>query len=222
MLESKGITTPKNIKIITEAALIGGLATQGIPVDLSIISDGARQFNIFDHAMCWIHAERTVSRLIPINDENKILVEKSKEEIWNLYQKLKEYKLNPNTKAKEVINKEFDDFANKTTTYNALNKALEYFKNNKSDLLKVLQNPNIPLHNNLSERDIRDYVKKRKISGSTRNENGRKARDTFASLKKTCKKLACSFGKYLHDRISGKNNIENLGTSIKLAYASGG
>jgi hypothetical protein len=78
------------------------------------------------------------------------------------------------------------------------------------------------LHNNLSERDIRDYVKKRKISGSTRSENGRKARDTFASLKKTCKELAFSFNKYLHDRISGENKIANLGESVRLAYASGG
>ena len=221
-LEKQEITTPKNIRTVTEAALIGGLTTQGIPVDLSIISDGAKQFNIFDHAMCWVHAERTVNRLIPVNDENKVLVKKSREEIWNLYQKLKEYKLNPTLNIKDVINSEFDEFANKTTGYAALDKALKYFKNNKSDLLKVLKNPSIPLHNNLSERDIRDYVKKRKISGSTRSENGRKARDTFASLKKTCKKLAFSFNKYLHDRISGKNNIPNLGESVRLAYASGG
>jgi len=221
-LEEQEITTPKNIKIVTEAALIGRLTTQGIPVDLSIISDGARQFNIFDHAMCWVHAERTVNRLIPVNDENKILVENTREAIWNLYQKLKEYKLNPTLNLKDIINSEFDEFANKTTTYNLLNKALKYFKNNKSDLLKVLENPDIPLHNNLSERDIRDYVKKRKISGSTRSDNGRKARDTFASLKKTCKKLAFSFNKYLHDRISGENNIANLGESVRLAYASSG
>ncbi len=221
-LEEQGIITPKNIRTVTEAALIGGLTTQGIPVDLSIISDGARQFNIFYHAMCWIHAERTVNRLIPINDENKILVEDTREAIWNLYQKLREYKLNPTLNTKEIINSEFDEFANTTTTYDALNKSLKYFKNNKSDLLKVLENPDIPLHNNLSERDIRDYVKKRKISGSTRSDNGRKARDTFASLKKTCKKLAVSFNKYLHDRISGKNNIENLGESVRAAYASGG
>jgi hypothetical protein len=221
-LKTQEIITPKNIKIVTEAALIGGLTTQGIPVDLSIISDGARQFNIFDHAMCWVHAERRVNRLIPVNDENKILVEETREEIWNLYQKLKEYKLDPALNMKDVINSEFDEFANKTTTYDALNTALQYFKNNKSDLLKVLENPSIPLHNNLSERDIRDYVKKRKISGSTRSDNGRKARDTFASLKKTCKKLAVSFNKYLHDRISGENKIENLGESVKLAYASSG
>jgi hypothetical protein len=45
----------------------------------------------------------------------------------------------------------------------------------------------------LSETDIREYVKRRKISGGTRSEAGRRDRDTFASLKKTCRKLSVSF-----------------------------
>ena len=43
------------------------------------------------------------------------------------------------------------------------------------DLLRVLEQPEVPLHNNVSERHIRDYVKKRKISGSTRSDAGRRA-----------------------------------------------
>ena len=217
-----GIVTPKNSRIVTEATLIGGLITQGIPVDLSIVSDGARQFNIFDHALCWIHAERGVNRLIPLDDENKAFVESAREDIWNIYQKLKEYKSNPTDKMKQIINSEFDEFANKTTGYEALDKAVNSFKNNKSDLLKVLEKPYLPLHNNLSERDIRDYVKKRKISGSTRSENGRKARDTFASLKKTCKKLGISFLHYLKDRVFEDGNIPRLGESVRVAVCHSG
>ena len=63
----------------------------------------------------------------------------------------------------------------------------------RAKLLLVLDQPEVPLHNNLSEGHIRDYVKKRKISGSTRNESGRRARDTFASLKKTCRRLGVNF-----------------------------
>ena len=78
------------------------------------------------------------------------------------------------------------------------------------ELLLVLDRPEIPLHNNLSENDIREYVKKRKISGSTRSEAGRQCRDTFTSLKKTCKKLGVRFWDYLNDRVSGKNAIASL------------
>ncbi|MEM6737636.1 MAG: hypothetical protein AAF620_16355, partial [Bacteroidota bacterium] len=42
------------------------------------------------------------------------------------------------------------------------------------------------------------------------NPNGRKARDTFASLKKTCRKLDVSFWDFLYDRLTGNNNISYL------------
>ena len=74
---------------------------------------------------------------------------------------------------------------------------------NKDELLLVLTRPEIPLHNNLSESDIREYVKRRKISGSTRSALGRDCRDTFTSLKKTCRKWDISFWQYLTDRNSG-------------------
>ena len=48
----------------------------------------------------------------------------------------------------------------------------------------VLDGPDIPLHNIIAEQGLIDYVKKRKISGNTRNEAGGKCRDTFATLKK--------------------------------------
>ena len=221
-LEKEGIVTDKNVRIITESALIGGLTTQGIPVDLSIVSDGAGQFNIFDHALCWIHAERGVNRLIPLDDGNKELVKSAREDIWTIYQKLKEYKTAPTPEKEEIILNEFDEFSQKTTGYEALDKAVSFFKDNKDDLLKVLKKPYLPLHNNLSERDIRDYVKKRKISGSTRSNEGRRARDTFASLKKTCRKLGISFFKYLKDRLGKIGEIDCLGDGVRVAMCCSG
>ncbi len=67
-------------------------------------------------------------------------------------------------------------------------------------MLLVLNRPDIPLHTNGSETDIRDFVKKRKVSGGTRSDEGQKCRDTFISLKKTCRKLGVSFWQYLTDR----------------------
>ena len=57
----------------------------------------------------------------------------------------------------------------------------------EQELLMVLDNPVLPLHNNLSESQIREHVKRRKISGSTKSEGGQRSRVTFASLKKTCR-----------------------------------
>ena len=79
----------------------------------------------------------------------------------------------------------------------------------------VLERPEVPLHNHLSEGHVRDYVKKRKISGSTRSALGRRARDTFASLKKTCRRLGIHFWEYLQDRVRGLGRIPRLADQIR-------
>ena len=65
----------------------------------------------------------------------------------------------------------------------------------------VLDRPEVPLNTNQSENDIRAYVTRRKISGGTRSEAGKNARDTFLGLMKTCKKLGIPFWDYLGDRL---------------------
>jgi hypothetical protein len=65
----------------------------------------------------------------------------------------------------------------------------------------TLERPEVALHTNGSERDIRCCVTKRKISGETQAEAGKQARDTFLSLLKTCAKLGVSFWDYLGARL---------------------
>ncbi len=63
---------------------------------------------------------------------------------------------------------------------------------NQQELLRVLDKPYLPLHNNLSEQGIRDYVKKRKISGSTRSKAGAKVSRYFCQFKENLSKArAC-------------------------------
>jgi len=66
----------------------------------------------------------------------------------------------------------------------------------------VLDRPEIPLHTNGSERDIRSHVTKRKISGGTHSDAGRDCRDAFLALKQTCSKLGIAFWDYLGDRLA--------------------
>lgn len=88
-----------------------------------------------------------------------------------------------------------------TTKRSLPSQTLKRLHRNQSELLLVLLRPDIPLHTNGSENDIRGDVKWRKISGGTRSDLGRRCRDTFASLKKTCRKLNISFWDNLNDRI---------------------
>ena len=84
----------------------------------------------------------------------------------------------------------------------------------------VLERPDIPLHNNLSENDIREYLKRRKISGSTRSDTGKMCRDSFTSLKKTCRKLGISFWDYLMDRIHREEKIPPLWEIMALKMSN--
>ena len=85
----------------------------------------------------------------------------------------------------------------------------------RADLLRVLERPEVPLHNNDMESDIREFVKRRKLSGGTRNEAGRRCRDTFASLKKTCRKLGVRFWDFLQDRVRGLGQVPRLAELIR-------
>jgi len=209
------ITSPHNKRIATEGALIGSLLQHGFKADMAILSDDAGQFNVFLHALCWFHAERKINELIPFGEAQVKAIEEKRNEFWNLYYRLKEYKLAPNEISKHDIEKQFDKLCLPNTCCPSLNKVLKKFMSDKEELLLVLDRPEIPLHNNLSENDIREYVKKRKISGSTRNDAGRKCRDTFTSLKKTCKKLNIQFWDYLLDRLKIEGKILPLSTLVK-------
>lgn len=209
-------------KIATEAALMATIMKRGTFSELVIMSDDAGQFRItgFLNALCWIHAERTINKIIPFTDENRQAQELARDQIWQFYQNLKTYKLAQTNTMKEDLLQRFDEIFTQKTCFQTLNLALQRIYDNKKELLLVLDRPEIPLHNNLSENDIRDYVKKRKISATTRSEDGRKARDSLLSLKKTCQKLGISFRKYLYDRIASLNIIPPLSQILRAKAQS--
>lgn len=210
-----GVVSEKEQRLATEGALIGSLFSHGFQDELVIISDDAPQFALSLNALCWIHAERHFRKFIPVSDQIRLELEQVRDSIWTLYRALKAYKADPKVSQKEELSKEFNQVFTMRTSSAALNDLIDRTRTNKDKLLRVLDYPHIPLHNNDSERDIREYVKRRKISGSTRSATGRRARDTFASLKKTCRKLGISFWNYLQDRVKGIGNIPALPSLIK-------
>ncbi len=98
-LDTLGIATERHRRIATEGALLGGLLEQGLSTDLAIVSDGAGQFAILRHALCWVHAERLVHKLIPLNDQHRQDLARVRGEMWDLYADLKAYQRQPNPEA---------------------------------------------------------------------------------------------------------------------------
>jgi hypothetical protein len=62
-LLAKGIAGVNTVRILSEAALLGGLTIEGRSETLRILSDGAGQFNIMKHGLCWVHVERGLRKL---------------------------------------------------------------------------------------------------------------------------------------------------------------
>jgi len=219
-LDALGIACERHRRIATEGALLGGLIEKGFSLDLAIVSDGAGQFAILLHALCWVHAERLVHKLIPLNDQQRQDQQQVRGEIWDLYADLKAYRRTPDPTLAPALTARFDAIFTQRTASATLNHTLKRLHAHKEKLLLVLKRPDIVLHTNGSEGDIRGYVKWRKISGGTRSDLGKRCRDGFASLKKTCRKLGISFWDYLGDRIGGHGDIAPLPDIIRERAAA--
>jgi hypothetical protein len=204
-----------DVKLVTEAALFASLIASGIPKDLGVHGDDAGQFNVFVRSLCWIHEERHYRKLVPSNEAARKAIEEIRGEIWLLYKGLQEYQLTPTADLRLKLDQQFDSlFLKKQTISPTLNQLLTRTYEKKAELLRVLERPQSPLHNNGTESDAREMAIKRKVSGGTRSDEGRKCRDTFASLKKTCVKLEINFWGYLKDRISKACKIVKLAEEI--------
>ena len=204
-LDDLGITGmtvhPDPVMIATEGALWGAVVAHGFLDGTVILSDDAGQFNVGEHALCWVHAERLVHKLDAFTASARAAKEQVRCLIWWLYADLKAYRAEPSTRRKAELKARFDRIFKRKTGFATLDRLLARLHANKAELLRVLNRPEIPLHTNGSENDIRCQVIRRKVSGTTRSDAGRDCRDTFHSLSKTCKKLGIPFWHYLGARL---------------------
>jgi len=225
-LKKLGLTdlkvNPDPVEIATEGALWGSVKAHGLLPNTVIVSDDAGQFNVGEHGLCWVHAERLVHKLDAFTDANRKAQRDIRGLIWRFYSDLKAYRLAPSKKRKASLMARFDRIFTRQTGFVALDRLLKRLHANKVELLKVLERPEIPLHTNGSESDIRSHVTKRKVSGGTRSDIGRDCRDGFLGLAKTCKKLGIVFWDYLGSRLDvpGQPHVPSLAEIVKHRCAS--
>ncbi len=185
-------------RIVTEAAFFGTLMHYEMYVGQPLVSDDAGQFKISGllYALCWLHAERSIRKLVPLSPWERAAIDGVRDAVWKYYQRLRAYREAPTPQRKAALERDFDRLFQQRTGFSDLNEALRRIHEKRDDLLLVLESPEIPLHNNLSESDIREWAKKRKISagrGASWGGAGATPLSAFISLKKTCRKLGMSF-----------------------------
>jgi Transposase IS66 family len=199
--------TPNPVRVATEGALWGSVQSHKFVCDAVVLSDDAGQFNVGQHALCWVHAERLVHKLDTFTDKHRAAQTRVRGLIWDFYRDLKTYRLKPSLRRAVVLRARFDRIFLRRTSFVTLDRLLRRLHANKAALLMVLDRPQTPLHTNGSENDIRCYVTRRKVSAGTRSDVGRDCRDAFLGLAKTCDKLGIAVWDYLGSRLKVAGHI---------------
>jgi hypothetical protein len=181
-----------------------------------VTDDGARQYLDVSkrHAKCWIHEIRHYKKLMPFLDHHRSLLDKVMDQLWGLFDLLIRYKNHPDKSLRVIIEWKFNWLFSRRTGYTDLDERLASTDANRDGLLKVLDYPFIPIHNNAAEIAIREGVVKRKISYGTRSEMGKRAWENMFSIMDTCRKQEVNFFHYLNGIFSSRNDLPKLANLI--------
>jgi len=193
-----------------------GTGSRASPIRF-LITDDATNFKglIKNHQLCWVHEIRKykleeVYKKIEFKTLDWVVKE------WRaLYGLMKRYVRGPTQELRSKIEMEFDRISMASTLVKPIDRQLRRTAKNKEKLLLFLKYPQLPLHNNQAELDIRERVIKRKISLQNRSRQGMEAWDLMLSIISTCRKLGVSFWKYLDDRTSTRGELPFLAQTIR-------
>jgi hypothetical protein len=183
----------------------------------TLICDDAPQFKLLTEniALCWVHEGRHYKKLSPFIACHQTILEDFLDKFWEYYRKLLAYREAPSQEQADQLKSEFCMLFSTESGYQQLDERKRLTRLKISELLLVLEHPELPLHNNPAELAARTMVQRRNISYATQTVEGTQAWDTFMSLVATTRLLAISFFEYIHDRISQVGNIPSLATIIR-------
>ena len=202
---------------VRTAGALGALRNcQNGPPIRFLVSDDGTNFNDLhrNHQLCWVHEYRKFKKLKLSHPVEIQSMEELLDDLKDYYRFMKNYKNSPSKEGREFIRKRFDEIVNQRTMFKDIDDQLGRMKKNKKRLLLFLTYPQLPLHSNMIERDLRERVIKRKISLQNRSMSGVRAWDLMMSLASTCRKLGLSFWRYLEDRNSKREEIPYLGRLV--------
>lgn len=203
-------------RVLEAGALAAYRAQTEIPVVATLLCDAAPQFRgVTDEvAVCWVPDGRHYTKLAPYLPQHRELVAEFRKSYWEFYRELLAYREAPPEEERVGLSARFEELFGTRRGLDVLDDRIRLTREKKSELLWVLEHPEVPLHNNEAELGGRRRVRKRDVSFGPRTEAGRQAWDTFQTLAATAAKLGISFYRYVHDRVSGAYDMASLATVI--------
>jgi phage terminase small subunit len=205
---------------LEQAAAIAYYRQQtAVPVIQTLVCDDAAQFKWLTEylALCWIHEGRHYARLTPVVPQHAALLKAFGEQFWDYYAALQRYREHPTAAEATRLRAQFDELFSRRTGYEALDERIAKTATKKDELLTVLSQPSVPLHNNASELGARVSARRRDVSLHSRSEGGAHAMDIFTTVVQTCKKLGVNAYAYLRDRLSRRWAMPSLADLIRAA-----
>ena len=187
------------------------------PVVHTLVCDDATQFKLLtdDLALCWVHEGRHYKKLSPVVACHQELLDEFLDKFWDYYRELLAYTDSPSAEVARELKSKFWKLFDTKSGYEQLDKRKRLTAAKASELLLVLEHPELPLHELPAELAARTMVQRRNISYATQTTEGTKAWDTFMSLVATTRKLGISFFEYVRDRIGETGIIPSLATIIR-------
>jgi len=184
------LTKESHHKVLAILALTYYQQQEDFPIVQQLLTDAGHEYKCIvpNHFLCWIHEERHFKKMVPKLTQHQNLLEQVRSQIWEYYKKLLDFK-ELHALLQEQLIREFDEIFTQQTSYEQLNKRLAQTFSRKDKLLKVLDFPHVPLHNNAAELAVRRKVRKRDISIHTMSSKGTQAQDAFMSVIETAIKL---------------------------------
>lgn len=217
---------PTVVKRIKECLALGHYwARTDIPIIEWLLSDNAPEYRTLARtaqALCWVHDARNYNKLMPKTIYFENILNDFTAKYWQFYRKLLDFKEFSATQQQPLISPleaEFSQLFSTVTPYDALNEWIKHSLKYKNQLLAVLINPALPLHNNAAELAARRIVRKRDISLHTMSQTGTSVRDGFLSIIQTALKLDINPLQYIAKAIAQNfNNSNSLANCIHGVY----
>lgn len=203
----------KDSNVVKTGALLSSLKTiyKNLMPEV-LVSDAAGEYKeiLSAHQECWIHELRHYREIRICSDYVREELDLFFEKAWDLFDLMESYKFYPTTDLRKKIESDFDLIFKKEYNSFMVNHCRANTLSRREGLLRFLDHPQIPIHNNQAESYIREKVIRRKISGGHKNDRGAAAGNMWISLYQTVRKNGVSFFLYLQDRFKDLNQIAQL------------
>ncbi len=148
-----------------------------VPVVEWLLSDDATVYDHLSegHGLCWVHDWRHYAKLRPVVASHLRELQKYRTEYWELYRGLLAYRQAPSEAERVRLRVAFDTLCERKTGYDALDERIRKTADKRTQLLAVLELPELPLHNNDMELAARRRVRKRDVSFGPQSRAGARA-----------------------------------------------